>query len=548
METDGTNLPKGIAAFKRQNFRWDAALFYALLAAHLLYIWYQQYFLTVDGPAHVYNSKMLLDFFFGNARNFYCQYYDLNLHFYPNLFTHIALAFLQVGFSPVVAEKILMSMYVLLFAGSFIFLSRQLARSLSFVGIVVFPLCFHFLAFYGFYNYCYSLCFSMLFIGCWWRWRDENIPLQMLVLLPLSVLIYVTHIFGWFFIGLSLSGIFIVEIIETILKASGKKARRFIRHWICIALSGAIPVTFSVLFIGSQLDYSDSAAEEFQQLWESFSNLKMLLIYSKGEQDLIYLWIGFVLVLFLYALVCRVINKQKIILADGILISFIIALAVYLMHPKLLSIPFWIGRLSWIPWLLLVLWICVQQFHKVIYHGAILISVGLSITFLLTRYPYQEKISAAQADYLSACSFIPDGSTVLPLSFSHNGLDEQGNAITTKIWLFPHAFDYCGSYKTLINFANYEGNTPWFPFQWKKDCSPFKHLERIEYQPPSVQLNGYEGTNCDFQIDYIVTWCMKFNYAETEESKSLLLQLHEGYNRIYESPTQRTEVWKRKDL
>lgn len=81
--------------FKNVNFRLlEKYLFISLIIIFLTPIWGNKYFLTQDGPSHLYNSKILLDFVTSNNLEFYKEYYIVNKQLFPNWFSHIILAFL----------------------------------------------------------------------------------------------------------------------------------------------------------------------------------------------------------------------------------------------------------------------------------------------------------------------------------------------------------------------------------------------------------------------------------------------------------------------
>jgi len=74
----------------------ERIVFYLLLAANLLPFWAFHYFLTCDGPCHLYNSKVLLDFWRGgDVKAFYDQWLYLNARFEPNWFGHAFMMLLQ---------------------------------------------------------------------------------------------------------------------------------------------------------------------------------------------------------------------------------------------------------------------------------------------------------------------------------------------------------------------------------------------------------------------------------------------------------------------
>jgi hypothetical protein len=110
------------------------------------------------------------------------------------------------GFSPAIAEKILVSGYIVLFALAYWWVLE-----------VVRPGSEHFLVWglvfggnwflsMGFYNFCYGLVFSLFSFGFWLKWRKSFGAWQWLVLFLLATLLYFTHFF-WFFMAALLIGI-----------------------------------------------------------------------------------------------------------------------------------------------------------------------------------------------------------------------------------------------------------------------------------------------------------------------------------------------------
>src|SRR4051812_29481600 len=76
-----------------------------------------------------------------------------------------------------------------------------------------FSFCLSFPVYYGFYNYCFSIPFAFLFIGSWMKFREARLLKQSLVLFPVSFLLFITHIFGWFVAGIFLASAFLIENI-----------------------------------------------------------------------------------------------------------------------------------------------------------------------------------------------------------------------------------------------------------------------------------------------------------------------------------------------
>lgn len=520
--------------------RLTVALFLLLLALNLTYIWQQPYFLTSDGPAHVHNASLLNQWLHGHGISFFKQFYSLHLQPEPNWFTHAVLLLLQQFFSPIVCEKLLLSLYALLFPLSLWYTGRQFNRSAG-LSLLLFPLSFHFLLYYGFYNYCFGLTFAICYIGLWQQLRSSSYSKQVMGLLPASVLVYLTHILGWLVIAVVLGGIFFAELGQAY---RGKHLRFWrttvLRHWAVLVFCGALPIVLSLLFVSTHTSEIQYYPQTVHDMWQAFVSLQVLQIFSPVEISLSVAYIVLLGVLFGYTAVQRL-RTRTFLAADGFLFAIPVFLVLYLWQPVSLSMAgFWIGRMSWLPWLLLACWLGTQTFpHRMVTVVSVLLAV-LTIGFGWLRMPYQQKLSAAETDYLSAIPSVNANTVILPLSFAHEGLDEQGRVIAADRKFFLHAFDYCGTDKPVINLTNFEATTSWFPLHWQQGIDPQNQLGVFESAPGTVALAAYNNYPGRRPVDFVITWCMP------TQPGPLLTDLQNGYERVYTSPTGRTLVWKKK--
>ena len=82
------------------------------LCAHIGLVWFLKYFPTQDGPSHIYNIGILHDLLNGGKE--WGNYFTCELHAVPNLgFNLLAYPMLHF-FPPLVAEKLFVSMYIVL--------------------------------------------------------------------------------------------------------------------------------------------------------------------------------------------------------------------------------------------------------------------------------------------------------------------------------------------------------------------------------------------------------------------------------------------------
>ena len=84
-----------------------------LIVVYLLPIWLFDYFPTQDGVSHVYNSQIITEY--SNQTYQFRDYYDINWFPFPNWLSHISLTLLMFIFPSLTAEKVFLSLYIILF-------------------------------------------------------------------------------------------------------------------------------------------------------------------------------------------------------------------------------------------------------------------------------------------------------------------------------------------------------------------------------------------------------------------------------------------------
>ena len=90
--------------------------FYAFLIINLLPVLVFKFFPTVDGPAHLYNSRLIIELFWQTGP--LDTYFSFN-EITPNWLGHILLSFFQLIFPAYAAEKCLLLIYFIGFPLSF---------------------------------------------------------------------------------------------------------------------------------------------------------------------------------------------------------------------------------------------------------------------------------------------------------------------------------------------------------------------------------------------------------------------------------------------
>ncbi len=179
----------------------EAVGFWYLAAAYLLPVWAFAYLPTQDGPSHLANAEMILHY--GASTAGVEEFFEFRPQCIPNWTSHLLLAGLLALFPPLIAEKLLVTLYVLGFAGGFrYFLSSfgPRCRPLSWMGLLfVYNRCF----WMGFYNCCLSLVLFWFIVGLCVRSRGTLSLPRTALLAVLFTLAFFTHLVGFL---LSLAG------------------------------------------------------------------------------------------------------------------------------------------------------------------------------------------------------------------------------------------------------------------------------------------------------------------------------------------------------
>jgi hypothetical protein len=208
--------------------------FWCLAALNVAPVWAFTYLPTQDGPAHLENAQILRDY--GSSTVGYEQVFELRGEPLPNLTSHVLLAGMMYALPALVAEKLLVSLYILGFAGAYRFFLGVFGpgcRPLAWLGLLfVYNRCL----WMGFYNYCLSLIPLWIVLGLCLRWRGRLDPVRAVALMMLFTLAYFTHLLG-----------FLVAAAGALLIALVVPPRR----WLAPALVGAAALPAACL----TLDY-----------------------------------------------------------------------------------------------------------------------------------------------------------------------------------------------------------------------------------------------------------------------------------------------------
>lgn len=493
--------------------RWIRPLFFALVLLYLVPVWTVHYLPTVDGPCHTYNAWVIRSY--GDVPLFQ-KYYEVNTRPYPNWTGHAVMALLMFVVPPLVAEKLLVTLYIVLFLSGVWYLSGAVTAGQRWLAFLAFPFVYNAMFQYGFYNFSIGFALFPWIVGFWWRRRDRIDFRYALGINLLLVLCYLSHIVAFVMAMITVA----VLWVATLRPASW---RRHLLHVPILAPQLILPFWYLV---------GRSAAETVLPAHRTLSFLAQYLlelrVLAVGDPQrsfamaLAGIFLGLSAATLWGMNFRRSGNPKGPVLreADAFLLLSLVLAAVYFFSPDgmggggLLK-----PRLSLFPVLVLIPWLAPPLSRRV--RG--LCAAGLALMFLLNlgyvAVIYQVT-SRNMESYLAGLAPVRPNTRVLPLLFEHDSP------------VIGHASGYVALEKNLIDWSNFEATGAHFPAVFRASAPPPPYAAN-ERRPGDLPVEVWKD-----RTDYIYTWRLP-------QGHPLVGRLAEHYNLI--SVVDGGALWERRE-
>ncbi len=486
---------------------WLRRLFFALALLYVVPFWTVHHLPTVDGPCHTYNAWILRQH--GNAEYpLFQQYYEINWRPYPNWVSHATMALLMFVVPPLLAEKLLVSAYVLLFLGGAWYLVGAVRPRERWLAFLAFPFAYHQLFQFGFYNFSISLALFLFVLGCWWRYRAGP-KLAFAVKINLLLwLCYFAHILS-FVLALAAIG---VLWLATLRRDSW---RRHLLHIPILMSQLVLPLWFLMQGGGGM-----RAGWPLRRLVRYFTQLQALVSFGEVQRWCAGALAALFLLLLLYTLWRKGLRRPLFEEADAFLPVALLCLLVYFFSPGGMAGGGLLQqRLSLYPYLVLIPWFALElaPTPRKIAVVALAVIALLNLGYLIHGYRSRGRDMEA---YLSGLDAVQPNTRVLPLLFERAAPMDS----------LSHATCYAALDKGLIDWNNYEAKLPYFQTRFRRSVA-FPDLTGILRAPGSLRVR----VNRDL-IDAVYTWKMPLRDP-----------LRERLGRHYERIASRSggELWQR---
>lgn len=455
-----------------------------LLFLHVIGVWLFPYFVTQDGPSHLENAYILKQF---ATAPLFRDYLKVNPTPAPNWFGHLLEAGLLIVTSSAIAEKILISLYLLLMFSSALYTVRSVAPESQWHSVLVLPLVLNCLLQYGFFNFCWSAALFLLFSGYWMRRRSIEIRSSLIAAL-LLVLIYFSHVVSWFVCLL-----FACLVAGARLRSGEWKLREA-----SLAIAAFVP---SALLTGWFLttlppNSATAVAVPFAPRWSALWHASTVVFsYSKLDAAVS---TAFGVSLLLAAAVLLLQRRWN---AWTLLAGLLTIL--YFVSPSQAGIgQYVLERWNFYVLLAMAVWIasCARGWAASL--AIVAGSAAISCALLALVVVREREINRELAEYLSVAADVQPGATLLPVQF-----DSRGPGDLQHLYGFPmrHAAGYVAAARGALNLDNYEAQTAVFPLIFRERFHPGVYIGHMEDEPPAPDFAGYEAKT-GRRVDYVLVW------------------------------------------
>jgi hypothetical protein len=491
--------------------RWTRALFFFLALLYILPFWIVHYLPTVDGPCHTYNAWILRQY--GNVQGYplFHRYYEINAAPYPNWIGHGIMALLMFIVPPLVAEKMLVSVYALTLLAGFWYLAGSVRPGGRWLAFLAFPFVFNFMFQFGFYNFSMSLALFPWVLGFWWRHRERPASLRYVVGINLLLwLCYLSHILSFALALLAIAFLWLATLRRD-------NWRRHLWHIPVLAPQILLPLWYF------SKEGGDTLASDwpFRRLLHYFVHLGALDPFG-GRQEQLARGLAWVFLLLLALTLWR--DRRELLRpwrdAQPFLLLAVAFTLLYFLSPEGMSGGTMLkNRLCLYPYLVLIPWLSpgFGERTRRIAVGALAVVALLNLGYVAQRY---RLLSGGMESYLAGLDPVRPNTRVLPLLFPHE-------TYGAKLDVLGHAMSYRALERGLVDWDNYEAASSHFPVRFR-DSAPWPPIEDIEAHPGHLRWAAWQR-----RAEYVYTWQMSPN-------RPLNGRLGRFYQPVAQSSTQPT--------
>ncbi len=483
-------------------FNIEGIIFYSLVFVGLYPIFGQKYFTTLDGGAHLYNSNIINAFISGNA-TLYEEIFSINTELVPNWIGHFVIAVLLFFTKSYIAEKIVISITLVLTSIFFRKLILRINQKNSYLSFLCLPFTHYYLLYLGFYNFTIGILFFLLLLLFWLSNKEKN-SYKSPVIAVLLLLIYFSHLFV---LIIALIYLFIDICVEILTEYKKTNPLNIIKKYSPIVIASIPSIILTLLYFKNRI--GNNSIEKIylssKEICIMILNGDLFKVFSDDESILAKTFTVIILLLYLFSTTFYYIRQKKKNIKNkkqnNVIITFnIIVVCIFLM---LFILPNDDGYGGYITIRLIyffliflifstVLLLSSNNFFKIIF--IITISIGQYKNIELKQNG-QMWLNTEKKDFEKVSTLIPNNSRLFTYLTSKN-----------DNWLGGHFVESLGADNRILVLNNYEASKGYFPVSYKKREFPkyFMGNELLFYD--LVQKYGNINDSTHINVNYILVY------------------------------------------
>ena len=501
----------------------EPPLFYLCVILLAMPIFCYDFFVTNDGPAHVFNAN-IISHYFGKYYQNITALFTFNTSIEPNWIGHIILIIFKLFFSGAFSEKLLVSLILITFPISIRNLVININKKNAIIAWLSIPFAYNFMLGLGFYNFTIGLVLLFFAMGYSVKTIFEFKGKYLFVILIYSILLYFSHliVYGLFLVFYTM-GIFLKR----------KETLKSIVQFVVLQLPLLL---ISIFFMLSHTKGETFDSLGFSFLFDWLIKARPLLVYNENSEA----WFGYTvnsitILILVSGIFFTIANKNKLQKQPNFILFLTLTIAMLLLYfivpNELVSGGFLNIRMLLLFNLFLIVLISFFDYKKDF--------LMLPIIVLITATIYQQKykfteikvMSEDAKEITSVVKYLKEGKNLIPLNYCTN-------------WLHTNLSNYIAADKLILLLDNYEANTVHFPLKWVPDAHPYPLLGNFSYSlNPSISIAAYE-TKTQFPIDYLLRWCYQQNPQDSISEKTND-EIKNNFKLIYTSPKGNAQLFER---
>ena len=489
----------------------EKVFFFAIAVLNLIPAFASEFFATMDGAAHLYNSRIITELLV-NSNSALADFFSFNSIPVPNWTGHFILSLFNLFLPANYAEKILVIIYLIGLPYSFRYLVKKINPDNMLLSYFIFPFTYSFLFLLGFYNFSLALVFLFFTLGFWMDNEKKDFTKgSIFILFLLITLTYFSHAFVFAILLFLLAAHIVFNNFFQHLDQLGLMFSNIFKRLKVLVIASFIPVLLFLYYIYStHTDTSNLSYVSPKELMEWLKNLRPLIVYNSVMEEaytkkIVYL-LALLCVIAVYDRINLILNRnEKLSVANKIykVIKYFFALSdfwliaagaflyLYFKLPDSDGNAGYVSvRLGLLFFLILILWLSSKKIPQ--WFSLTIISLLLFCHFSLNNYytTVLKDLGKMAFSCNSAAKQIAPGSIVLPLNYSDN-------------WLVGHFSNYLGAEKPMIILENYECSAGYFPLKWNESKIPNLKLGTIHATELSCTQWKSNPNNPEKMIDYV---------------------------------------------